>query len=234
MKTLTYGSKTIPYTLKYANRKTLAITVEPDLRVGVTAPEGAEEARIERIVRKRVAWVLRQQRYFAQFLPRTPERQYISGETHLYLGRQYRLRIRNAEHEDVKLVSGYLYVSVSSELPAPTRIRELLYAWYTDHAQIRLRERLGACLQQVSGWNMEPPQLSIRVMKRCWGTCSPTGKLTLNVDLIRAPRACIDYVILHEICHLRHPNHTREFYKLLAHLVPDWWQRKTRLERLLS
>jgi predicted metal-dependent hydrolase len=233
MKSIAYGTRTICYSLQRADRKTLAITVEPDMSVVVTAPQEAEEEAIERIVRKRAAWILCQQRFFAQFVPRTPPRQYISGETHLYLGRQYRLRIRQAESEAVKLIGGYLYVYVK-ELPEPCRVQELLNGWYSQHARIKLHERLEACMQQVSGWNIATPPLSIRPLKTCWGSCSPTGKLTLNVDLIRAPRACIDYVILHEICHLRHPNHTREFYKLLSLVVPDWRERKIRLERLLS
>lgn len=251
MNSILYGNNTISYALLRADRKTLAITVEPDMSVIVKAPLQAEDDAITRIVRKRAAWILRQQRYFTQFLPRTPARQYIGGETHLYLGRQYRLRIRILEsrtdsepainnqqpvspsHECVKLIGGYLYVYVQE--PAATgRIQELLHQWYGEHAQIRLRERLEVCMQQVRGWDIPSPPLNIRRLKNRWGICSPDGTLTLNLDLIRAPRACIDYVILHEICHLRHPNHAPEFYKLLAHLLPDWQDRKQRLERLLS
>ena len=233
MNTVTYGSRTISYSLRRAARKTLAITVKPDMSVTVTAPEAAEQESIERIIHKRSAWVIRQQRFFAQFMPRTPVRQYISGETHLYLGKQYRLRVRRADTEEVKLSGGYIYVSNCNE-SSPDRVRTLLYDWYSDHAQRRFDERLSFCMQKIAGWNIPAPRINIRMMARCWGTCSPDGKIALNLDLIRSPRACIDYVILHELCHIRHPNHTREFYKLLSSILPDWWQTKIRLERLLS
>ena len=176
---------------------------------------------------------MRQQRFFAQFLPRTPARQFISGETHLYLGRQYRLRLRQAEAEDVKLIAGYLYIYVEDTSDVG-RVRGLLCQWYAAHAEARFNERLTACMQQIAGWSTPTPRLEIRSLVRSWGSCSPTGRLTLNIDLVRAPRACIDYVILHEICHLVHPNHSREFYKLLTTVLPDWRSRKTRLEKLLS
>jgi predicted metal-dependent hydrolase len=233
MRTITYGKRTIAYSLARANRKTLAITVEPDMRVHVKAPEGAEEAAIERIVRKRAAWILRQQRFFAQFIPRTPSRQYISGETHLYLGRQYRLRIRNAEQDEVKLIGGYITIYIR-ERSDPDHIRELLDHWYETHAQLRFRELLASCMQQIAGWDIPAPQLHVRPLTRSWGSCSRTGQLTLNLELIRAPRTCIEYVILYELCHLVHPHSAREFYKLLTAVMPDWQARKTRLERMLS
>ncbi len=233
MTSVTYGKQTISYRLHRADRKTLAITVKPDMSVVVSAPHTAEQEAIERILRKRSAWIVRQQRFFAQFLPRTPARQFVSGETHLYLGRQYRLRLRQADSEEVKLIGGYLYVYVSDPSEAE-RVRELLFQWYSVHAEARFEERLTACMQQIAGWKIPTPQLEIRSMVRSWGSCNPTGRMTLNVDLVRAPRACIDYVILHEICHLVHPNHSREFYKLLSAIMPDWQIRKLRLEKMLS
>ncbi len=233
MSSVTYGSRTISYSLNRADRKTLAITVKPDMSVVVSAPHAAEQEAIECILRKRSAWIVRQQRFFAQFLPRTPARQFVSGETHLYLGRQYRLRLRQAENEDVKLIAGYLYIYVGDTSDGD-KVRELLCHWYATHAEVRFNERLTACMQQIAGWNIPMPQLDLRSMARSWGSCSPTGRLTLNIDLVRAPRACIDYVILHEFCHLVHPNHSREFYKLLATVLPDWRSRKMRLEKILS
>lgn len=242
MRTLTYGTKTIAYLLKRAERKTLSITVEPDLSVEIVAPHSAEIDAIERVIRRRAMWILRQQRYFTQFLPRTPPRQYIGGETHLYLGRQYRLKIRQQElqedekkedRDQVKMKGGYLWVSVR-DAATPEYIQELLNEWYREKAEIKLRERLDICLQQVQSWKIAAPAMNIRPMTRTWGRCSANGKLTLNQDLVRAPRNCIDYVILHELCHLQYPNHKPEFYKLLATLMPDWKECKKRLERLLS
>lgn len=233
MKTFRFGNKTIAYTLERRARKTLAITVRPDLRIYVRAPIDAEEAAIERVLRKRVMWILQQQRFFAQFLPRTPARQYVSGETHLYLGRQYRLRIRHADQEEVILMGGYIYIFVG-ETSDRTRIKALLECWYVAHARERFHERLAECLKSIAGWHIATPRLDIRRMAKRWGSCTSSETLALNPDLIRAPRACIDYVIMHELCHLRYPNHSAAFYNLLSSVMPDWQSRKIRLERMLS
>ena len=233
MKTFIYGRQVITYSLEYSARRTLAITVKPDNSVHVRAPLDAQEAKIEQVLRKRAAWILSQQRFFAQFLPRTPARQYVSGETHLYLGRQYRLRIRQDEQKAVKLIGGYIYIHTPHP-PDKAQIKQQLDDWYAAHAQQRFQERLDACVQTLIGWEIAVPTLRIRLMAHRWGSCSAKGELTLNINLIRAPRACIEYVIMHELCHLRYPNHSREFYKLLESVLPDWQTRKLKLEKLLS
>ncbi len=233
MKSFIYGKQTIEYTLLQANRKTLAITVKPDLSVEVRAPEGSEETTIESIVRKRASWIVCQQRFFRQFLPRTPERQFVSGETHLYLGRQYRLRIREAESDAVKLIAGYIYVHTQKTCDQD-HLRHLLKHWYLKHAEVQFHIRLKVCLKIIDSWQIQPPQITVSELTSSWGKCSSNGKITLNLNLIRAPRACIDYVILHELCHLRCPNHSTEFYRLLSIVLPDWKESKLRLEKVLS
>jgi len=232
---LRYGEREIPYALERQERRRLSITVWPDLRVEVRAPHGANDEAIERVLKRRAVWILRQQRFFAQFQPRTPARQYVGGETHLYLGRKYRLRIREAEQEQeaVKLSGGYLWV-FTREPGNPAYVKALLDGWYLQHARERFEERLAACQATPLGKDITPPRLVIRRMEKRWGSYSRLGTLILNTDLIRAPRACIDYVIMHELCHARHPNHTPAFYKLLTLLMPDWRERKLRLERTLA
>jgi predicted metal-dependent hydrolase len=229
---ITFGAKAIAYTLQRADRRTLSITVNPDLSVLVRAPPDAAHEAIEQVVKRRARWILRQQRFFSQFIPRTPEREYVGGETHLYLGRQYRLRVQQSDREGVRRDAGYIYVS----LPHPDdrgHVKLLLDRWYARNARRQFRERLTGCIQAL-GWDMPKPSLQVRFMTQRWGSCSPSGRLTLNVDLIRAPRSCIDYVITHEVCHLKHPHHSTEFYRLLSGVMPDWEERKLRLERLLS
>ncbi len=233
MKGTAVGETTIPYSLVRSPRKTTAITVEPDRKVTVRAPLDADAASIDRIVQRRAAWIIRQQKFFEQFLPKTPPRSFVSGETHLYLGRKYRLRIKLSEQEEVKLRGGYIYVYTRQ--PADVeQVKRLLYGWYNVHAQKKFTERLAVCLDSPVGRGIAMPQLQIRRMAKRWGSCRATGILTLNPDLIRAPRACIDYVILHELCHLLYPNHSPQFYDLLTRVLPDWRVTKLRLEQVLS
>lgn len=231
-----------PYSVVRSARKTVGITVEPNMTVIVRAPLDADTDAIDKIVRRRAAWIIRQQKFFELFLPPTPPRSYVSGETHLYLGRKYRLRVRFSEQAEVKLSGGYLYVFTPQPAEAE-QVRRSLYDWYAAHAQARFPERLAVCLHAV-GRHTETPQLQIQRMRKRWGTCRPSGVsasgvsisgiLTLNVDLIRAPRACIDYVILHELCHLHYPNHSPQFYDLLTRVLPNWQAAKLRLEQALS
>ena len=109
-----YGTSIIRYSVSRSNRKTLAIEVHPDLSIKVVAPQKAAISAIQEKILKRAHWIRKQQHYFEQFLPRTPEREYVSGETHYYLGRQYILRVRKSTEDSVKLKGGELLVKTDS------------------------------------------------------------------------------------------------------------------------
>ncbi len=131
-----YGEHWIDFSIVRRDRTTLEIAVEPDASVVVAAPRDAQLAAIEEKVRKRAAWIQRQQRYFIQFLPRTPDRQYVAGETHLYLGRQYRLKIVPHVQATVKLVRGFIVVQ--THRPERTEVtRELVEGWYRERAYVK-------------------------------------------------------------------------------------------------
>ncbi|NVM23589.1 MAG: M48 family metallopeptidase [Desulfobacterales bacterium] len=223
-----YGDTTINYNLTYAQRKTLAITVHPDLCVTVKAPEGTDLADIEAKVCKRAAWILQQQRDLERYLPHLPPRQYVSGETHRYLGRQYRLKVIEDGAESVKHSRNYIYAHVQDRADTE-RIKHLLDDWYHAHAKHVFAERLAACHPKVEHLGIAYPDLIIRVMKSRWGSSSPLGKITLNIKLIQVPKAYIDYVIFHELCHLKEPNHSQRYYELLDRVLPDWRERRERL-----
>lgn len=228
-----YGGQRIGYSARYSTRKTLALTVHPNGDVEVVAPAGTSKAAIEERLRRRASWVLQQRRYFEQFQPRTPKRRYVGGETHLYLGRQYRLKIIEGNQEGVKLKGGYFYVSTEGRTTSD-RVAELLSGWYLAHAHAKLSERFSAVTERFAQVISVTPSLTIRPMQRRWGSFSSRGRITLNPDLVRAPVPCIDYVIVHELAHARHPNHGRAFFDLLAQMMPDWERRKSALERMLA
>ena len=224
-----YGSRPIRFGVVYAKRKTLQIEVYPDGKVLVKAPNGTRTEEIENRVLRRSRWIRKQLSYFQQFEPRTPPRKYIGGETHLYLGRHYRLKILKAEECTVKLIRGYFLVSVKGKATSQI-VNALLDEWYAAKAAIHFQESFKRCWPRFKKKGMVQPRLAIRPMKTRWGSLSKAGRLTLNVDLIRAPKKCIDYVITHELCHLKHHNHSPAFYKLLEQAMPDWKKRKHKLE----
>ena len=234
LRRLMVGSQAIDYVITRRERKTLEIAVEPDASVSVAAPLDASVDAIEIRLRRRAAWIVRQQRYFSQFLPRTPERLFISGETHLYLGRQYRLKVVPHVQAGVKLTRGFIVVQ--THRPSSTEAtRELVVAWYRERAHVKFAERTELNLERFPDpETFRPRGLIIRQIKQRWGSMSPAGRLLLNRRLIEAPVDAIDYVITHELCHIAEPNHGAAFYELLDRVLPDWQHRKQRLERIMA
>lgn len=231
---LTIGSQAIDYKVVRRRRKTLEIAVEPDTSIVVAAPLDASLSDIEIRLHKRIAWIMRQQRYFTQFLPRTPERRFISGETHLYLGRQYRLKVVSHVQETVKLIRGFIVVQ-SNRPKCPEATCELVEAWYRVRAYVKFAERIEINLQRFPRpEDFRPRGLIVRQFKQRWGSMSPVGRLLLNRRLIEAPVDAIDYVITHELCHIAIPHHGGAFYELLDRVLPDWERRKQRLERIMA
>lgn len=228
--TIEFGRETICYEVRFLQRQTLGIEVHPDQRVVVRAPIGCAACLIAERVRRRASWISKQIAHFQCFSPRTPPRRYVSGETHLYLGRQYRLKLVAEDVASVKMSRGQLVVSMSGN-PCPERVQALLHRWYLDRARRVFSEVLDACLPRVKGH--QQPRLIVRAMQSRWGSLSQAGTMTLNVNLVRAPRACIEYVVVHELCHLRHRDHDAHFFRLLGRLMPDWEKRKQRLETAL-
>lgn len=226
-----FGTSTIHFELSYASRKTLGITVHPDQRVIVKAPEGTDMAKVREIVHRRAAWILRQQRFFER-LPDPPQpREYVSGETHLYLSRQYRLKVIEDEQESVKMMRGriYLYVHDKADM---VRKERLLKDWYREQGKRVFAERLDVCYPMVQRLDIPYPDIYIREMETRWGSCSGQAeRINLNLRLMQVPKYCIDYVIVHELCHFREHNHSRKYFALLDQVMPDWEVRREKLNQ---
>lgn len=231
-RTIIYGDEAITFDIIFSHRKTLDISVHPDKQVIVKAPSGAAVEEIDRRVKNHARWILKQQHYFNQFEPQTPPRLYVSGEIHLYLGRQYRLKVEEHPQPSVKLRGRYLHVQTDQPDCTGTT-RKMVESWYFERAQTKFNERLDVCFVPFQKLGFACPNLSIRRLAKRWGSLTATGKIILNWEIIRAPSKCIDYVITHELCHLKYPNHSTDFYDFLRAMMPDWEERKLKLEQLL-
>jgi predicted metal-dependent hydrolase len=223
-----FGERIIEYTLTYSPRKMLAISVHPDLHVTVEAPESANFEAVQTKVKKRAAWILKQQCDLTKYHPHQPPIQYLSGETHRYLGKQYRHKVLQADVERVKLEAGYLYIYTIDPRQA-NRVNELLDAWYLQQTKSIFRQRLNEILHRFAHLNIPEPILWIRSLTARWDSCTPSGKIILNVKLIQVPKAYIDYLIIHELCHLKEHNQSKRLYMLLNAMLSDWRERKENL-----
>ena len=227
---ITFGSKRIDFDLHYNGRKTLGITVTPDMEVIVKAPANAKIGKVKEKIRKKAPWIIKQQSFFLSFLPKTPARKYISGETHLYLGRQYRLKVTSAQRNDVAYKGRYIEVITKNK----NKTKDLIKQWYKQKAKEKFVEIAEPLIQRFKKYHVEPSGIYIQQMKQRWGSCSSNGKIILNAELIKAPKGCIEYVIIHELCHLVHHDHTQKFINLQTKEMPEWEKWKNRLEHLLK
>lgn len=221
---------TIEYDLAYTSRKTLAIHVHPDLRVSVEAPEGSGFAQVEQKVRKRAAWIVKQLRDFEQYSFDLPPREYVSGETHRYLGRQYRRKVLQSatSRESARMDRGRILV-YAQDITNRERKKALLEAWYRRQARRVFQERSDAWFPKLERHGIEYPEMTVRCMRSRWGSCTATGRITLNLKLIQMPKECVDYIIVHELCHMKEHHHGPAFYALLDRVMPDWRARRHKL-----
>lgn len=227
-----FGSKTIAFVLSFVQRKSLTIKVHPDASVEVLAPIDADKSKVLSKVKSKAPWILKQVEQFNTYKPGTPVRRYLNGETHLYLGRQYRLKIIEDNTNAVKAYRGQLIVHTTNT--NKEYVASMLQKWYKERAAIVFAEMLMEVLPKFKKYKLQMPVLSIRTMSKRWGSCTPSGKIILNTELIKAPKGSIEYVMIHELAHLVHHNHTKAFYDVQNRLLPDWKKWKDKLEYCLA
>lgn len=226
-----YGNDRIEYQVMFAplQRKRIAIHVHPDASVQIDAPEGESLAKIHTAVLKRARWIRDHVADARRQLEYVLPRQYVSGESLFYLGRRYQLKVKSgkATAPGVKLLRGRICVEAASKDPA--LVRKQLASWYRGRAADVFVRRLNEIAERVK-WLDETPAWRIVTMRKQWGSCSPAGVILLNPHLVKAPRECVDYVICHELCHLREHNHSPRYYRLLGQVMPGWEPVKARLD----
>lgn len=227
---LEYGTRCFSVDVEFNCRKHLTITVHPDCTIKARAPEGIDLAEIERRLHRRKGWIARQVSYFEQFQPAATERKYVSGETHYYLGRQYRLRISRGPIPRVHLRGRFFQMELP-ELDDRGKAKLLLRQWYGDRAQTQFAKRIDRFWHLISNSIDRKPTFRLRALKRRWGSYSSNGIMSFNSELIRLPANCIDYVIVHELCHAVYADHDKKYYQLLSSVLPDWETRKDKLEK---
>ncbi|WP_295618695.1 SprT family zinc-dependent metalloprotease [Chamaesiphon sp. GL140_3_metabinner_50] len=223
-----YGSKNITFALEYSPRKTLAIEVHPDSSIIVKAPADATLESIESKIIHRAAWIAKQQRQFDRYALPLPTPECVSGEGYRYLGRQYRLKLIESSSDKIRLWQGRLEVNTPTPFDRE-HVERSIANWFRDRATIVFSERYRYCTKLVTSHDIEGHGFELRTMSKRWGSCTPAGRIFLNPLLISASKDCIDYVIIHELCHLRFLNHSTSFYNLLESLLPDWQERQNRL-----
>ena len=225
-----FGGRKIDFQLEFSKRKSLGISVTAELLVLVKAPVDTTLEKVKEKVKKKAPWILKQQSFFLSFHPKTTARRFVGGETHLYLGRQYRLKILESKTESVKIKGQFIEVETLKKV----RVKQLVNEWYLKNAKIKFHSIAQPLIDKFKKYKVEPSSIILREMPTRWGSCTPKGKIILNPELIKAPKGCIEYVIIHELCHLIYHNHTQKFIDLQTKEMQDWEKWKSKLEKMLA
>lgn len=229
---IVYANKIIDFSLKRKKVKNVNLHVKPDMTIEVTASERVPIEFIMDFVKSKGSWILKNVGNFKDVQPlRQSEREYVSGETFKYLGKQYRLRVQKTTDVDkVKYFRGFIYLYVK-DTDNVDRKAKLMEEWYRKRANIIFNESLEKMYSLIQKYGVEKPNIDVRLMKARWGSALiDNNTILLNSELIKAPKYCIDYVVLHELIHFKYNNHSEKFYQMLYSLMPDWEKRKNILD----
>jgi len=226
--TFKYGSYSYEYYLVLQDRKTVALVVQPNLNTILKCPLNYDAGKIERFLKRKWLWLEKQVQYFKKYKKNTAGKEYVSGESFLYLGRQYKFLVKAAKNPQVKLEKGRITVFTTKSLQDRNENRKLLEKWFEQRTKSVLSFRLK---EMTKKFNYDfAPDLLTRKMPKRWGSYLFGKKIILNPLLIRASKDCIDYVIVHELCHMKYRNHNKNFFKLQESIIPDWKEVKEKLE----
>src|SRR5690625_260383 len=227
-----YGDKTIEIFISIKNVKNVNLNVKTDQTVEVSASDEVPLQFIYDLVKNKAEWIFKHVQQFEDVMPfERSNREYVSGESFRYLGKQYRLRVRETDEEEiVKYYRGFIYCYVK-DTNNYHRKAKLMDDWYRSRAEKIYQESLNKQYPYLQKYGVEKPNIDLRQMKARWGSALiDTSTILLNTKLIKAPKHYIDYVILHELIHFKYNDHSENFYNMLYSLMPDWEKRKKILD----
>lgn len=221
---LKYGDKVLSFRLKYASRKTLGISVSPSCHVEVVAPSNTSLPRIVEGVENRARWIFQQIEYFSTFEVEESQRIFRSGMNVKFFGRDYVLNVLEVEefHEETIELSGDQFLLSIHDRSNQERVNLFVEEWLRNAALINISKLVEDNFQKLKKYGVDRPKFYLRKMKRRWGSCTPEGILYFNPELVSLPRPVINYVVMHELCHLKYQDHSKEFYALMSMVLPEW------------
>lgn len=229
--TITYKGQDIEFELHRKDVKHINLNTRPDMTVMVSANDKVPIEYIMDFVKKKAPWIVKNLSYFSDAQSENKSnKEYVSGETFKYLGKQVRLKVGTSEQEGVKLYKGFINLYVKDK-DNYSRKKKLVDKWFREKAEKAFEESLDRVYPLVEMYEISRPKIMIRVMKARWGSCvKDKGIILLNYELIKAPKYCIDYVVLHELLHFKYHNHDKRFFNFMTALMADWKDRKKILD----
>jgi predicted metal-dependent hydrolase len=230
MKFVQFGNRRIHFEIRKGNRiKTVAIHVNPTGYITVLSPQSLDEESIQKILYKRGKWIIEKQELIDKNRDATIIKQFVSGESFPYLGRYYRLKVTKPLPEGEKkcgLVNGRFYVEGnghSGSENGSSSVKRALIEWYLEHAEEKIKERVNRFAPLIG---KRPVSIKIKNQEKRWGSCSRSGIIRVNWKVIMVPISVMDYVIVHELCHLIYPHHSIQFWQKVQSIIPDYEKKR--------
>lgn len=229
MNHITYGKSSIPYEIVRSNkRKTVSISVDKD-GVKVISPVDVTYEKIEAILTTKMPWIRKQLLHFEEINDYRHHRLFLSGEKLPYLGRQYRLKVISyieIEKPSFKFSHGTFIAEVPKTIPKE-QYRETLLPLYEDWVKEKAFKYVNTRITRyITILQTQPSSIIIKNQEQRWGSCTPSGKILINWRVFLAPVSIIDYVLIHELAHLKHLNHSTEFWETIKMLQPNYEEKK--------
>ena len=213
----------INYELVRSNRKSIGITIERDAQVVVNAPIDLDKQTIEKHIHKKRFWIWEKLAIKKDSLENIVQKQFVTGESFSYLGRNYRLKIVN-DNSELKLKNGWFVLGEKKQKKA----KEIFKAWYSEHLKTKIDERLKIICEKA---NIKRPDFRIMELGFRWGSCTKEGVLNFNYKIALAPIGIIDYIIVHELVHLKIHIHNEKFWKEVSRMMPNYLEKKEWLRK---
>lgn len=232
IRTVCVDGREITYCLEYKNVKNLNLRIRKDGSVYVSANLQVLPSQVDEFVQNKGGYVLNAIDKFEELNQYKPQpKNYVSGETFYIQGRGLRLSVSQGAKEYIASDGVYIFLQVKDTSDF-SRKHRLVTKFLDQECKKVFSEVLDEMYPTFRKYGVEMPILRIRDMETRWGSCLPKKRVvTLNKRLLEAPRNCIEYVVMHELCHFIHPNHSKHFYSFLTMLMPDWRERKAALDR---
>jgi predicted metal-dependent hydrolase len=222
----------IAYKIIYSRRLSIGISVGPDSGVIVRAPYRTSLKTIENLVVSKSAWINKHLENYKSAVRIDNHKVYHDGATVLFRGKEFQIRIIESKTNTVNQSDNIIEIGLRN-ISEKEKAGLLLEKWFRSIAEDIFREKFEEILVRFRNYNFSPSEFTVRALKRRWGSCSSKGKITISSELIKLDDIYLEYVILHELCHLRHHNHGREFYKLLSEVFPDWKRIRGKLRKFI-
>lgn len=226
------STRGIEYTVKYSGRRSMGISISPYSGVVARVPYNTSGRKIEEMILKKHDWIIKILNQHQSLIRLDPEK-FVNGAEVIYRGKKHTLKFLQADRYSIRRLGESIIEIGLNGRQEPELIKLMLENWYKSVAQRIISHRFIEILEKHGSYGFAPSGFTVRTMKKRWGSCSYKGKIAISSDLIRLDDIYTEYVIIHELCHLKHHNHGPDFYKLLSEVFPEWQRLRKELRKII-